>query len=141
MRDAFSDIHTGHHRPDQAGPLEGIWENQLGSELVLEDDGEGGLTGTYRSAAGATPDARYLVRGTYDVMTCGPCRVLGFVVSWGEHQTITAWSGRFDPAEDTIRASWLMTTESDEAGEWRSTFTGHDTFRRHTPQGVDGAAR
>ena len=140
MENVLSEIRTGQRRGDHARPLRGIWDNQLGSELSLEDDGEGGLTGTYRSATGVSPGATYLVRGAYDVVTPGPCRVVGFVVSWGEHQTVTAWSGRFDPEEDTIRASWLMTTESDEAQEWRSTFVGHDTFRRRSSQRAGGGA-
>ncbi|GEM_PF-3236888 len=138
MANTLSSLPAGHRSRDHGGPLDGIWDNQLGSELVLEDDGEGGLTGTYRRADGLNPDSTYLVRGSYDVMTKGPCRVLGFVVNWSEHQTITVWSGRFNPDDQTIGATWLMTTESDEADEWRSTFVGHDMFRRRPP--TSGAA-
>lgn len=133
MTNAPSQPRTEPQRQGHGRPLQGTWDNQLGSELVLEDDGEGGLTGTYRSATGANSDTTYLVRGCYDLLTHGPCRVLGFVVNWGEHQTVTSWSGRFHQEEETIRATWVMTTESDEVDEWRSTFVGHDTFRRRSP--------
>jgi hypothetical protein len=33
-----------------------VFENQLGSELVIEDDGKGALSGTYRSGTGPRPE-------------------------------------------------------------------------------------
>lgn len=122
-------------------PLEGTWDDELGSELVLEDEGGGLLAGTYRSGTGATAGAAYSVVGSYDATASGPGPVLGFVVNWGEHHSLTVWSGRYCPEDETIRATWLMTTaQNEEKDEWRSTFVGHDTFRRRAPTGPARAA-
>jgi Avidin family len=117
--------------------LQGSWENELGSVLVLKDDGRGTLRGSYRTATEPNGQVEYRVRGSYDVTAVGTCKVIGFVVDWGSHHALTAWSGRYDPRDETIRATWLMTTESDEQDEWRSTFVGHDTFRRCAASSFD----
>lgn len=118
-------------RPAQAlRSLTGTWRNELGSELVLEDDHEGVLSGRYHSGAGALPGVAYPVCGSSDPAPNGSCRVLGFVVDWKELHALTVWSGQYHSVDDTIRATWVMTTETKENEEWRSTFIGHDVFRR-----------
>jgi len=117
--------------------LGGSWENQLGSVLNLEDDGAGGLGGFYQSATGATTGASYPVRGFYNLSDSRPCRVIGFVVDWGVHHALTAWSGRYYPETDSIHATWLMTTSTTGEDEWRSTLVGQDLFRRSRPRSRD----
>lgn len=125
--------HSGYWTRQNVRPLGGTWDNELASELVLEDDGAGHLEGSYRSVAGITAGGTYSVRGSYDVHASGPGLVLGFVVDWGEHHSLTAWSGRYCPDDETIHATWIMTTQADEADVWRSTLIGHDVFHRRPP--------
>jgi hypothetical protein len=113
-------------------PLTGTWHNQLGSTLVIEADGAGGLTGHYTSGAGALAGSSYTLVGTYDPNPQTRVTVIGFVVDWTEAHAVTAWSGQYHHHDRTIRAAWLMATETDEGDEWKSTFVGHDAFRRDT---------
>jgi hypothetical protein len=115
---------------DTRKQLGGRWRNQFGSILELVVDCDGGLTGWFVSATGATAGATYPIRGCCDVSKSGPRTVVGFVVDWGVHHASTAWSGSYDAEKDTIRASWLMTTSTDEKEDWRSTLIGHDVFHR-----------
>ena len=110
--------------------LSGTWHNQLGSVLTLEEDGKGGLRGTYRAAAGSVPDRTYAVTGSYDPEPFGPVTVLGYVVDWVQNHSVTVWSGQYHRASDEIRATWLLTTETTGPDDWKSTVIGHDVFRR-----------
>jgi hypothetical protein len=110
--------------------LTGTWHNQLGSELVIEADGEGGLTGHYTSGAGTVAGKTYPLVGTYDPGPQSITTVLGFVVDWTEVHAVTVWSGQYHHGDQTIAATWLMATETDEGDEWKSTFVGHDLFHR-----------
>lgn len=110
--------------------LSGTWHNQLGSVLVLEEDGSGALRGRYRAAAGSAPDRSYAVAGSYDPEPFGPVTVLGFVVDWAENHSVTVWSGQYHRESDQIRATWLLTTETSGTDDWKSTVIGHDVFRR-----------
>jgi hypothetical protein len=110
--------------------LTGTWHNQLGSRLVIETDGGGGLSGHYSSGTGAMAGSSYRLVGTYEPNPQTRVMVLGFVVDWTEAHAVTAWSGQYHHDDRTIRATWLMTTETEEGDEWKSTFVGQDVFRR-----------
>jgi Avidin family len=110
--------------------LQGIWYNQLGSELAIEVDGKGTMRGTYRPGAGAVAGNTYPVAGSYDPRPTGKATVLGFVVDWTEVHSVTVWSGQYHRDDGTIRATWLMAAETEVADEWKSTFIGHDVFHR-----------
>jgi Avidin family len=130
MTNTASPLISGAPTQKQVKSLRGTWRNELGSELVLEDDGNGAMNGTYRSGKGGMEGAAYPVCGAYDPAPSGSCRVLGFVVDWTELHALTVWSGQYQSDDETIRATWLMTTETDKTEEWKSTFVGHDVFRR-----------
>jgi hypothetical protein len=111
-------------------PIEGAWRNQLGSKLTLKVDRRGGLQGTYYAGAGSS--GPHLVTGSYDPSPSQPGTVLGFVVDWTEAHSVTVWSGQYHSGDDVIRATWLMSTETDPADDWRSTFVGYDVFQRES---------
>jgi hypothetical protein len=130
----IASITDGSPAPAASHPLTGTWHNQLGSELVIEADGAGRLTGHYTSGAGAVAGTGYPLVGTYDPNPQATMTVLGFVVDWTEVHAVTAWSGQYHHEDRTIEATWLMATERGEGDEWKSMFVGHDLFRR---DGVD----
>jgi len=114
---------------DLASSIGGIWYNELESQLLLEADSSGRLSGTLRSGVGEGPD-HYPLTGFYSPVSKSNGAVLGFVVCWPNVHSLTAWTGHFHPDEDVITATWLLAGESGESGEWRSTNIGHDLFSR-----------
>lgn len=115
---------------DNVHVLAGRWRNQLDSELVLDVDDEGLLRGSFRTATGGGEQLRHTLAGTCDPTPGERRRVLAFAVSWPDARTATAWCGNYLADDDTIRASWLMTTDMGVQDDWRSTVVGHDVFRR-----------
>lgn len=109
--------------------LTGTWRNQLGSELRLVADGDGGLRGGFRNAAGVAEDYHDVV-GTYDPTPHHDINVLAFVVKWQAAHSVTAWSGRLHTQDGTIAATWVMASGTAPCDEWRGSFIGHDVFRR-----------
>ena len=63
--------------------------------------------------SGSLTDHAYEVQGCFDPQPVGSSWVIGFVVNWTEVHSVTTWSGRYLPADGTIEATWLMTTETD----------------------------
>lgn len=116
---------------DLATSISGTWYNELASQLDLEADGVGRLSGSLRSGVGEGP-GRYPLTGFYDPLPNGDGAVIGFVVSWPNVHSLTVWAGHFNPDENAITTTWLLAGATDE---WRSTNVGHDRFS-HTPFGA-----
>jgi Avidin family len=110
--------------------LTGTWHNQLGSQLDIEVDELGNLTGRYRSPEGLCPDSLHTVVGLCDLSHSSGPILVGFVVRWSDAGCITSWSGQYFPDSGEIKASWLMTSESAPRDEWKATIVGHDVFHR-----------
>lgn len=115
--------------PVTRSALEGTWRSGLGSVMRLVGTGAGGLAGTYASAVGDEEGARPLV-GFHGGPQADRSIVLGFVVRWPAAASIAAWTGRYDPDADVIRATWLLVTEADAADAWCATRVGADEFHR-----------
>jgi hypothetical protein len=122
--------------------LSGVWYNQLGSEMNLTADDNGGLSGTYNSAVGDAVDS-YILAGRFDSSppTDGSGVSVGWAVSFFNnvvkdppHSTST-WSGQYfnDTHGERILTNWLLTSSTDLSSVWDSTKTGHDTFTRNPP--------
>jgi hypothetical protein len=121
---------------DLASSIGGTWYNELESQLLLEADSSGRLSGTLRSGVGEGP-GHYPLTGFYSPVPKSNGAVLGFVVCWSNVHSLTAWTGHFHPDEDVITATWLLAGKS---GEWRSTNIGHDLFSRTSVGNVRNAA-
>jgi len=78
------------------------------------------ISGEYFTAVG---DAE----GIYDLSgrTNEDNTVLGFSVAWqnsyGNSESVTAWSGEYHSDEDVIVTTWLLTIQTEEANDWKST--------------------
>jgi hypothetical protein len=116
-------------------PLTGVWVNEHKSIMVIAEDSDGGLTGTYRSLIGRDTRKRPL-SGRASSEEAGK-QLLGFTVCFqienpaegaGYHSLCT-WSGWARRKE--ITTNWLLTTSVlDPKDEWSSTRLGQDTFER-----------
>ncbi|MFI8089341.1 avidin/streptavidin family protein [Streptomyces sp. NPDC086080] len=121
-------------------PIDGQWYNEFGSQMNLESDPEGTLTGRYVSAVGHTPGT-YLVTGRHDGPTSpGHGIAVGWTVAWrnehGNVGSVTSWSGQFFSDPDRIFTTWLL-TRSATAEAWESTVVGQDVFTRQKPTSED----
>jgi hypothetical protein len=111
--------------------LDGDWFNELGSRMTLQVNGQD-VSGHYYTAVG---DAE----GIYDLSgrTNKDNTVVGFSVAWqntyGDSESATAWSGEYHEDEDIIVTTWLLTAQTAEADDWKSTLVGKDVFRRQSP--------
>lgn len=115
--------------------LTGVWVNEHRSIMVIAEDFNGGLAGTYRSLVGRDTRKRPL-SGRTTPEEAGK-QLLGFTVCFqieepGEatgHNSVCTWSGW--TRRKQITTTWLLTTSFlDPKDEWSSTRVGHDTFEK-----------
>lgn len=109
----------------------GTWYNQHGSELELEVDGEGRVTGRFRTGVGTpAPVEEFEVRGF-----CWQ-ELVAFVVDFGRYHCLTAWVGHVVSVQGRqgLDSMWQMTVRvpgKDEARRvWRGVWSGADLFMR-----------
>lgn len=114
--------------------LDDRWINEQGSILELEVRGDGWITGSFRAGSDGTSYRPYRVSGTYTVRQEGGRGVVGSVVGWPGPNSITVWTGEYDPESDELRTSWLMMAPPGLAGSGRGgglgPSVGGETFRR-----------
>lgn len=112
-------------------PLSGDWFNELGSKMTLKVAGRE-ITGQYYTAVGDAEGIYDLSGRTNDGNT-----ILGFSVAWqnsyGDSESATAWSGEYHSDEDVIVTTWLLTDQTKESDDWKSTLVGKDNFQRQPP--------
>ena len=93
----------------------GTWQNESGSALRIRSvAADGTLVGQYSTELGA-PDATQW----FDVRGSANGDQLAFVVSWGEHASLTAWVGQRigSGGEERLRTLWHLTRDVPEADE------------------------
>lgn len=112
-------------------PLSGDWFNELGSKMTLQINGQD-VTGYYYTAVGDAEGIYNLAGRTNNSNT-----VLSFSVAWqndyGDSESATAWSGEYHDQDDIIVTTWLLTSQTDEEDDWKSTLVGKDIFQRQSP--------
>ena len=113
--------------------LEGNWQNELGSVMIIEsvDSSTGVFSGSYTSSVGDAEDS-YLLTGRYDTASDTP--TLGWTVTWlndyNDADSTTTWSGQYQEPDGapTLLTQWLLTSETDPDDNWQSTLVGSDVF-------------
>ena len=107
------------------------WYNELGSVMVLNADGNGGLTGTYKSAVGTSP-VPVALSGRYTLQN--PITI-GWSVAWSAVNATTSWSGQAIVINgvQTIVTTWLLTSQTSQSDEWESTMIDQDVFTQTPP--------
>lgn len=117
--------------------IDGIWYNELGSEMTLSVDGMM-VTGTYQTTVGDAQGIYQLV-GSVDTEPSNLGQAVGFVVAWvndyGTANSVTTWSGQWQliAGEETITTMWLLTAEVGSPSDWNATLVGKDVFTRYQP--------
>jgi hypothetical protein len=111
--------------------LSGTWY-QHGSELRVQADYEGKITGSFRSGVGfPEADEQFPITG----FTEG--ELFGFTVSFGKYDSVTSWTGHsgLEDGEEVLSSLWHMSVgllpgASGEGQLWKGVFAGADIFRR-----------
>lgn len=117
-------------------PIGGVWYNELGSMMTLQQDVpvQGQLTGTYQSGVGTS--GQFGLVGSYDANE----NTLGLVVTWNngtiDRASTTTWCGQYfdDGGSETLITMWLLCETTAETDTWESTFVGQDVFGRTPPR-------
>jgi hypothetical protein len=116
-------------------PLTGVWVNEHKSVMVISEQQDGALTGTFRSLVGRDTGKRALC-GRVSSDEAGK-QLLGFTVCFeitnpqqgAGHHSLCAWAGWVRGEE--ITAHWLLATSFLELkDEWSTMRTGQDRFVR-----------
>lgn len=112
----------------------GLWHNQHNSELVLQVDEDGLVSGTFIPGIGAERRLceQYRVTG----FACND--VIAFSVAFEEYGSVTSWSGQLSAITEnnnapTIQSLWHMSVDVGDQAEtalWKSMISGADNFVR-----------
>jgi len=121
--------------------VEGLWYNELGSELILHQEQDGNLTGEFRTAVevecGDAGSTHSKVRGTVTG------RLITFHTLWSSGSAITTWTGQCHRSCDLgfvnykqteriiLHTTWTMTTLSESCDDsWQQHRFGQNIFSR-----------
>lgn len=116
--------------PAHANDLEGAWQNEGGSVLIIQVAQDGRLNGRYCSELGRVePDQCDPLTGwlTGDVV--------GFSVRFDPPGSVTSWSGQLSEDDDGkfLRTLWNLSRDIPEEAEderlWESVISGYAVFR------------
>jgi Avidin family len=127
MTETTSDQHWANTRTARS-PVAGLWLNELGSRLMLDEPVDNALSGTYASSVGVTRDPQPLTG--YCLRQRDGSAVIGFVVHWPAADSLATWTGRFKPGDDRILAEWILEAGATPSTAWQATRLGHDEFHR-----------
>ncbi|GAB1601759.1 uncharacterized protein LOC115218420 isoform X1 [Argonauta hians] len=117
--------------------LDGVWYNELGSEVILKQDDSGIIKGEYRTAVeqreGAAGDSHSLVHGIGDNHEANS--TFGFHVVWRNGKSVTGFVGQCHStcaSEQVLEMRWILWQRIDKCQEhWKSTLFGMNTFTRY----------
>jgi hypothetical protein len=114
-------------------PLQGVWQNELGSEMAIKSFDGTTFSGTYTSAVSSGGGS---VTGTLAGTVNGDA--IGFLVNWGGSiSAVTSWSGLLlgDQSSLLIYSLWhLASTPSTVEAFWESILAGADIFIPFVPE-------
>lgn len=118
--------------------LSGVWRNELGSRMILQQSTDGDLSGCYNTAVGHAKNLYSLVGKTnlHLKAVCDKASV-GFTVAYqndhfGDSMSVCSWSGKYQllDSQEIIETTWLLTRERSHESNWDSTLVGKNSFTR-----------
>jgi hypothetical protein len=109
----------------------GIWRNELDSEMEISVGEHGRVTGIYRSA-----EADENCRGEHELVGFANENMITFSVDFEHNHILTSWTGHFvnDGGVDEIKTLWHLVKSVQEHDlpleAWGSVYTGSNVFKR-----------
>lgn len=103
------------------------WINEHQSELTLNFESNGKLSGTFTNHAKSACDnyQPHPVTGSWDES------VVSFVVDFPTCHSQTAWNGHLSPNKNSIDSIWILSyMNSSNPDAWNTNLIGHDKFNR-----------
>ena len=116
--------------------LRGIWYNDVGSEVILNQTKDGRITGEYRTAVekekGSAGTTHSLVYGSS--VFGNPNGTFSLIVVWRNGASVTGWVGQCHICENNtaiLEMTWLLRSKVDTCDNvWKSTMFGANSFTR-----------
>lgn len=127
----FSIIKSAGGAPAPTVNFNGKWRNELHSEMTLTVDGQGNVTGKYKTGVGTPAPSE-----EFDLVGFASGDLLSFTVNFGAYASLTSWSGQHTEQNGTemIKTMWLLARNVNDPNEprslWGAVLTGHDNFQR-----------
>ena len=109
----------------------GTWINQRGSSMEISVDDRGRVSGIFRTAVGLPSNQEAFP-------LCGfvQADLIAFVVSFGVHDSVTAWTGQHTivAGRERIETLWHLAKnipdEEEDRSLWAGILAGADSFER-----------
>nr|XP_056705089.1 avidin-related protein 3-like [Euleptes europaea] len=122
--------------PRQA-ELSGTWQNDLGSQMVIQPpDAAGAFCGTYTTAVAASqaPIRQSPLYGAQHLDGAHQQPTFGFTVNWSFSDSTAVFVGQHfvDPkGKETLETTWLLREQVDTRdNDWKATRVGRNIFTR-----------
>ncbi len=131
MLSHFSRIKIKKGIPAPSIDFNGRWRNELCSEMQLNVDEEGNVSGKYKTAVG-NPDPGE----EFDLVGFASGDLLSFTVNFGSYGSLTSWAGQhtIENNEEVIKTLWLLARNVQDPDEafnlWGAVLAGYDNFQR-----------
>jgi len=131
--------------------VSGLWYNEHGSELYLQQSRHGHLTGEFRTAVEVECGSAGRNYSTVHGTIVG--QLFSFHVHWDTKKSVTTWVGQchescdhgFLPigAEPMLHSTWVLTSETNDCNDaWNQNRIGQNVFARRQlkkgPRKLDG---
>eukprot|EP00106_Octopus_bimaculoides_P023640 XP_014791082.1 PREDICTED: uncharacterized protein LOC106884292 [Octopus bimaculoides] len=121
---------------ENCATLQGVWYNQLGSQLILSGHKHGTLEGEYRTSVevelGDAGHSHSIVVGTAPK---SPGAAFGFSVVWRHGRSTTVWTGQCVVClggHEKLLTTWLLHSQASSCDDkWKSDTIGRDIFTRY----------
>jgi hypothetical protein len=127
----FSTIKSVAGAPAPPVNFNGIWHNELKSEMHLTVDAQGNVTGKYKTGKGAHGSHE-----EFDLVGFASGDLLSFTVNFGKYDSLTSWAGQHtkDHGIEVIKTLWLLARNVEDSLErtnlWGAVLTGYNNFHR-----------
>lgn len=108
--------------------LTGVWHNQHNSEIHLEVDESGKVSGQFITGIRCPGDSCE----TFPLTGFANGDVFAFCVDFSQYGSMTTWVGQIvAPESKTFQAAWQMIVDvyQQKDMEWKSTWVGQDEFQ------------
>jgi hypothetical protein len=112
-------------------PFSGTWQNQHGSTMTIQVDGNGVVSGSYKTTIGKPGDNE-----EFNLTGFATGDLVAFCVNFGKYGSITSWTGQHTAKKDGehIQCMWHLAIniedEEEEEKLWQGVWTGSDIFER-----------